>query len=247
MPLQKKKKKKTAYKKTGSVTQIVNVNVGSSVAKRKRKKRSSGSGSGVNPMGGLRGQSTSFAQAAPPPQIIYSPQATTESIRGLLPAPAPRLAPALQAPPPQVPAVTYFQPTASLMRGESQLSGSSSRQSSYEGSMYSIDTTIGDAGAKMLRSTSAQSALHNKRGVAVESKPEPLDIPVPPAAPPATKVLHPPMTGAERVAKWRANLTPEQKEEIKQKEKRQRQAKKEQEARANLGSGGAAVMEPINE
>ena len=251
MPLQKsKKKKKSAYKKTGSVTQIVNVNVGSSGAKKKRKKRSSGSGSGsgVNPMGGLRGQSTSFAQAAPPPQIIYSPQATTESIRGLLPTPAPAQAPALQAPPPARPAITYFPPTTALMRGESQVSGGgSSRQSSFEGSMYSIDTTIGDAGTKLLRSTSAQSALHNKRGVAVESKPEPLDIPVPAAAPPATKELHPKMTGAERVAKWRANLTPEQKEEIKQKDLARRKAKKEQEARAKLGSGGAAVMEPINE
>ena len=250
MPLQKsKKKKKTAYKKTGSVTQIVNVNVGSSGAKKKRKKRStgSGSGSGVNPMGGLRGQSTSFAQAAPPPQIIYSPQATTESIRGLLPSPAPRLAPALQAPPPARPAVTYFPPTTALMRGDSQVSGSSSRQSSYEGSMYSIDTTIGDAGTKLLRSTSGQSALHNKRGVSVESKPEPLDIPVPPAAPPATKELHSKMTGAERVAKWRANLTPEQKEDIRQREAAKRKAKKEQEARAKLGSGGAAVMEPIGE
>jgi hypothetical protein len=231
MPLQKKKKKKTAYKKTGSVTQIVNVNVGSSGAKKKRKKRSSGSGSGVNPMGGLRGQSTSFAQAAPPPQIIYSPEATTETVRGLLPTPAPRLAPALQAPPPARPAVTYFQPTTSLMRGESQVSGSS-RQSSYEGSMYSIDTTIGDAGAKLLRSTSAQSALHNKRGVAVESNPEPLDIPVPPAAPPATKDLHPKETIKIRVSKEQRART---------------KALQEAQARRNLGSGGAAIMEPINE
>ena len=47
MPLQKKrKKKKTAYKKTGSVTQIVNVNVASKPEKKKRKKRASGSGGG---------------------------------------------------------------------------------------------------------------------------------------------------------------------------------------------------------
>ena len=226
MPLQKKKKKKTAYKKTGSVTQIVNVNVGSSGAKKKRKKRSSGSGSGVNPMGGLRGQSTSFAQAAPPPQIIYSPQATTESIRGLLPTPAPRLAPALQAPP-------YFPQTTALMRGDSQVSGSSSRQSSYTGSMYSIDTNIGDAGAKLLRSTSAQSALHNKRGVAVESKPEPLDTPVPPAAPPATKQLHP----KDETMKIRLS-----------KESRERaRAMREAKARRDLASGGASIMEPIGE
>jgi len=233
MPLQKKKKKKTAYKKTCSVTQIVNVNVGSSGAKKKRKKRSSGSGSGVNPMGGLRGQSTSFAQAAPPPQIIYSPQATTESIRGLLPTPAPRLAPALQAPPPAAPAVTYFPQTTALMRGDSQVSGSSSRQSSYTGSMYSIDTTIGDAGAKLLRSTSAQSALHNKRGVAVESKPEPLDIPVPPAAPPATKQLH----SKDETMKIRLS-----------KESRERaRAMREAKARRDLASGGASIMEPIGE
>ena len=223
MPLQKsKKKKKTAYKKTGSVTQIVNVNVGSSGAKKKRKKRSSGSGSGVNPMGGLRGQSTSFAQAAPPPQIIYSPQANTESIRGLLPAP-----PA----PPARPALTYFPPTTALMRGESQVGGS--RQSSYTGSMYSIDTTIGDAGAKLLRSTSAQSALHNKRGVGFESKPEPLDIPVPAGTPPATAQLHP---KGETI---RIKVNREQRERAK--------AMREAQARRNLGSGGAAVMEPINE
>jgi hypothetical protein len=215
MPLQKsKKKKKTAYKKTGSVTQIVNVNVGSSGAKKKRKKRSTGTG--VNPMGGLRGQATTFAQAAPPPQIIYSPQATTESIRGLLSAPneAPLTKQLLEQ------AGSRFQQPAL------------SRQSSYTGSMYSIDTSIGDAGQKLLRSTSAHSVLHQKKGLDVREKPIPLDNPVPAGTSPATSELHPKET-------IRIRLSKEQKAQVK--------AQQEAIARRNLGKGGASIMEPIGE
>lgn len=213
MPLQKsKKKKKTAYKKTGSVTQIVNVNVGSSGAKKKRKRRSTGTG--VNPLGGLRGQATTFAQAAPPPQIIYSPQATTESIRGLLSAPN----------------------EAPLTKQLLEQSGSRferpslSRQSSYTGSMYSIDTSIGDAGQKLLRSTSAQSVLHQKKGLDVTERPFPLDKPLPAGTSPATEQLHPKRT---------IKITKEQRERTR--------AMQEAQARRNLASGGAAVMEPIGE
>lgn len=213
MPLQKsKKKKKTAYKKTGSVTQIVNVNVGSSGAKKKRKRRSTGTG--VNPLGGLRGQATTFAQAAPPPQIIYSPQATTESIRGLLSAPN----------------------EAPLTKQLLEQSGSRferpslSRQSSYTGSMYSIDTSIGDAGQKLLRSTSAQSVLHQKKGLNVRENPLPLDKPLPAGTSPATEQLHPKRT---------IKITKEQRERTR--------AMQEAQARRNLASGGAAVMEPIGE
>ena len=213
MPLQKsKKKKKTAYKKTGSVTQIVNVNVGSSGAKKKRKRRSTGTG--VNPLGGLRGQATTFAQAAPPPQIIYSPQATTESIRGLLSAPNEQLL------------------TKQLLEqsGSRFQQPALSRQSSYTGSMYSIDTSIGDAGQKLLRSTSAQSVLHQKKGLNVTEKPLPLDNPVPAGTSPATGELHP-----KRIIK----VTKEQRERTR--------AMQEAVARRNLGKGGASIMEPIGE
>ena len=213
MPLQKsKKKKKTAYKKTGSVTQIVNVNVGSSGAKKKRKRRSTGTG--VNPMGGLRGQATSFAQAAPPPQIIYSPQATTESIRGLLSAPNEQLL------------------TKQLLEqaGSKYQQPSLSRQSSYTGSMYSIDTSIGDAGQKLLRSTSAQSVLHQKKGLNVTEKPFPLDRPVQAGTSPATSQLHPKTT---------IRLSKEQRERTR--------AMQEAIARRNLTSGSGGIMESIGE
>ena len=212
MPLQKsKKKKKTAYKKTGSVTQIVNVNVGSSGAKKKRKRRSTGTG--VNPMGGLRGQATTFAQAAPPPQIIYSPQATTESIRGLLSAPNEQLL------------------TKQLLEqaGSNYQRPSLSRQSSYTGSMYSIDTSIGDAGQQLLRSTSAQSVLHQKKGLNVTGKPFPIDNPVPAGTAPATAQLHP----------TRIKITKEMREASK--------AMQELIARRKLASGGGGIMESIGE
>jgi len=213
MPLQKsKKKKKTAYKKTGSVTQIVNVNVGSSGTKKKRKKRSSG----VNPMGGLRGQATTFAQAAPPPQIIYSPQATTESIRGLLSAPN------------EQPLTKQLLEQAGGKFQQPALS----RQSSYTGSMYSIDTSIGDAGQKLLRSTSAHCVLHQKKGLDVREKRIPLDNPVPAGTSPATSELHPKET-------IRIRLSKEQKAQVK--------AQQEAIARRNLGKGGASIMEPIGE
>ena len=221
MPLQKKKKKKkTAYKKTGSVTQIVNVNVASSPAKKKRKKRASGSGSGggVNPMGGLRGQSTTFAQSAPPPQIIYTPEATTRSLAGLID-------------PPQRAQLTqgeefFGRKPPALMRASSSFD---SRQSSLAGSMYSIDTALSSSGQELLRSTSGQSALHSPRGVDVKKAPYPLDIPLQTGSP-ATQELHP---------KQRIKLTPE--------EARRRKARMEAQARADVLGKGSSVMEPINE
>ena len=220
MPLQKKKKKKTAYKKTGSVTQIVNVNVASKPEKKKRKKRASGSGGGVNPMGGLRGQSTSFALSAPPPQIIYTPEATTRSVAGLFD-------------PPQRAQLTqgeefFGRRTPALMRSSSSLN---SRQSSVAGSMYSIDTALSSSGQELLRSTSAQSALHDPRGVDVKKAPYPLDIPLKTGTP-ATQELHPKQT-------VRIKLTPEQ--------IRRRKAIQEAQARADVLGKGSSVMEPINE
>lgn len=220
MPLQKKKKKKkTAYNKTGSVTQIVNVNVGSKPAKKKRKKRGSGSGGGVNPMGGLRGQSTTFALSAPPPQIIYTPEATTRSVAGLID-------------PPQRAQLTQgeelFSRRPALMRASSSLN---SRASSVEGSIYSIDTALSTRGQELLRSTSAQSALHAPRGVNVKQAPYPLDIPLQTGSP-ATQDLHPKQT-------IRVKLS--------QAELRRRKARREQEAREDLASGGSSIMEPINE
>jgi len=218
MPLQKKKKKKkTSYKKTGSVTQIVNVNVGSTPAKKKRKKRS---GEGVNPMGGLRGQSTSFAQSAPPPQIIYTPEATTRSVMGLID-------------PPQRAQLTqgeelFGRKPPALMRAPNNFN---SRQSSLAGSMYSIDTALSTGGQELLRSTSAQSALHAPRGVNVNKAPYPLDIPLKTGTP-ATQELHPKQT-------IRVKLTPEQ--------IRRRKAMIEKQARRNLAEGGSSVMEPIGE
>ncbi len=220
MPLQKKKKKKkTSYKKTGSVTQIVNVNVGSTPAKKKRKKRS---GEGVNPMGGLRGQSTSFAQSAPPPQIIYTPEATTRSVMGLID-------------PPQRAQLTqgeelFGRKPPALMRAPNNFN---SRQSSLAGSMYSIDTALSTGGQELLRSTSAQSALHAPRGVNVKKAPYPLDIPLQTGTP-ATQELHPKQTFMIR-----KKLTPEQ--------VRRAKARGEAKARENLGSGGASIMEPIGE
>ncbi len=221
MPLQKKrKKKKTAYKKTGSVTQIVNVNVASSPVKKKRKKRGSGSGGGVNPMGGLRGQSTTFAQSAPPPQIIYTPEATTRSVAGLID-------------PPQRAQLTqgeefFSRRPPALMRSSSSLN---SRQSSLAGSMYSIDTALSSSGQELLRSTSGQSALHAPRGVDVKQYPEPLDIPIQTGSP-ATSELHPKQT-------IRVKLSPA--------EVRRRKARSEAEARADILGKGSSVMEPINE
>jgi len=222
MPLQKKKKK-TAYKKTGSVTQIVNVNVASKPAKKKRKKRASGSGGGVNPMGGLRGQSTTFAQSAPPPQIIYTPEATTRSVAGLID-------------PPQRAQLTqgeefFGRKPSALMRSSSSLN---SRQSSIAGSMYSIDTALSSSGQELLRSTSGQSALHVARGVDVKQAPEPLDIPLQTGTP-ATQELHPPKQTIRR----KKALTPEQ--------VRQAQARTESKARADILGRGSSVMEPINE
>jgi hypothetical protein len=221
MPLQKKKKKKkTAYKKTGSVTQIVNVNVGSSPAKKKRKKRASGSGGGVDPMGGLRGQSTTFAQSAPPPQIIYTPEATTRSLAGLIDQP-------------QRPQLTqgeefFGRRPPALMRASSSFD---SRQSSLAGSMYSIDTALSSTGQELLRSTSGQSALHSPRGVNVKKAPYPLDIPLQTGSP-ATQELHPQQTIRVRLSAA---------------ELRRRKAKREQEAREDLASGGASIMDPIDE
>lgn len=220
MPLQKKKKKKTAYKKTGSVTQIVNVNVASSPAKKKRKKRASGSGGGVNPMGGLRGQSTTFAQAAPPPQIIYTPEATTRSVAGLIDQP--QRAQLTQG-------EEFFSPRRpALMRASSSLN---STTSSLSGSMYSIDTALSSSGQELLRSTSGQSALHSPRGVDVRKAPYPLDIPLKTGSP-ATQELHPKETVRIKLS---------------QAELRRRKARREAEARADLARGGESIMEPINE
>jgi len=221
MPLQKKRKKKTAYKKTGSVTQIVNVNVASKPEKKKRKKRASGSGGGVNPMGGLRGQSTTFALSAPPPQIIYTPEATTRSVAGLID-------------PPQRAQLTqgeefFGRRPPALMRSSSSLN---SRQSSVAGSMYSIDTALSTSGQELLRSTSGQSALHSPRGLDVKQSPYPLDIPLQTGTP-ATSELHPKQTIRRKA------LTPEQ--------VRRAQAKAEARARADVLGKGSSVMEPINE
>ena len=219
MPLQKKKKKKTAYKKTGSVTQIVNVNVASKPEKKKRKKRGSGSGGGVNPMGGLRGQSTTFALSAPPPQIIYTPEATTRSVAGLID-------------PPQRAQLTQgedlFGRKPALTRAPSNYN---SRASSLAGSMYSIDTALSTSGQELLRSTSGQSALHAPRGVDVKKAPYPLDIPLQTGTQ-ATQELHPKET-------VRIKLNPEQ--------RARSRAIQEAQARRKLAEGGSSVMEPIGE